>query len=285
MSRGICFRKSVRCGGGVIAGKIFGDGEKGQLLLPQGKFQAVLMRRLETLEGVEVRIGWAVSGFEDQKSSVSLQIAGPEGREEVLQAAYLIAADGAHSTIRKALGMAFLGETLDAQLVATDIRFVSPSPAHSSPSSHSSDSPSPSSSNAFGVYDPFAPYDANFVLDPRDYGLIGRIDNSGLWRVSYGVPAGLTEEEVRRGVGEKVRRMLGTVASGGGENEEGEMKWEVVRVAPYQAQQRCVENMRRGRVCLVGDAAHCRSFLSFLSFPGFPFLALPYSRIVHTTCN
>jgi 2-polyprenyl-6-methoxyphenol hydroxylase-like FAD-dependent oxidoreductase len=96
-------------------------------------------------------------------------------------------------------------------------------------------------------------------MDPRDYGLIGRINHAkegkpALWRVSYGVPLGVSEEEIRENVDDKLRVMM----PNGGRNEAGEVAYEVVRIAPYKAQQRLASALydRESRVCLVGDAAH-----------------------------
>jgi 2-polyprenyl-6-methoxyphenol hydroxylase-like FAD-dependent oxidoreductase len=205
---------------------------KGQLLLPQGEFQRVLLGRLERVEGVEVRLGWSVDDFTqgEDASKVAVQISGPEGETEEIDAAFLVGADGAHSRVRKCMGVELSGETLDAQLVATDLRF-------------------PFKSHGF--------FDANFVVDKADYGLIGRIDNTGLWRVSYGVPGSHTEEDIRRTLDEKLRTML----PNNGKDEAGNDAFEVVRVAPYRAQQRCADTLISGRVSLVGDAAHCKSSL------------------------
>ncbi|PSN64079.1 FAD/NAD(P)-binding domain-containing protein [Corynespora cassiicola Philippines] len=231
-SSGLCFRGSARGGSKMIAGRTFdvAKGEKAQLLLPQWRFQEVLLGEVQGSRGGggggTVRMGWRVVDFAQEDACVRVQIQNVDtGETQEVEAAYLIGADGAHSTVRKRLGLGFEGETLDAQLVATDLRF---------------------DFHAHGFYD------ANFVIDREDYGLVGRIDNEGLWRVSYGVPAGTSEEEIRAGVHEKLARML----PGEGLDGQGNRAYEVVRIAPYKAQQRCVDAFWKGRVGVVGDAAH-----------------------------
>ncbi|KAF3052441.1 hypothetical protein E8E11_008398 [Didymella keratinophila] len=207
LSEGLCFRTSVKNGSRVIASKKFdnsGEGMKGkgQLLLPQGKFQQVLMGRLAKSEQAEVKLGWSVESFEQVDERITVRIraapvstptlpyeepdrttasepAGKTATEtETIDASYLIGADGAHSLVRKAMGLELEGETLDAQLVATDLKF-------------------PFKEHGF--------FDANFIVDAQNYGLIGRIDNEGLWRVSYGVPGSQSEGEIRENVHEKLR--------------------------------------------------------------------------------
>jgi 2-polyprenyl-6-methoxyphenol hydroxylase-like FAD-dependent oxidoreductase len=240
LSSGLCFRTSVKNGSTVIASKTFqNEGEgmkgKGQLLLPQGKFQNKLMSRLSKLsERAEVRLGWSVTSFTQSpsSSSVSVELTSSSGSTSSIDAAYLVGADGGQSLVRRHLNVSLEGETLDRQLVATDLRF-------------------PFKAHGF--------FDANFIVDQEDYGLIGRIDNDGLWRVSYGVPGELSEEEIHVGLKDKLRSMLPNE----GRDEKGEDAFEVVKVAPYRAQQRCASTLAQGRVLLVGDAAHCKSPFPF----------------------
>ncbi|CAI6338735.1 unnamed protein product [Periconia digitata] len=222
-SKGLCFRTSPQNGSRVIAGKLFREGEKAQMLLPQGQLQKILVQKVEGSGKGEVRWGWKLVHFNEKQGRVMVDIEREDGGsdgKQTIEAIYLVGADGAKSVVRKGLGLTFEGETLSTALVATDI-----------------------------VYDwhKHGFYDANFVVDMHDYGLVGRIDTEGLWRVSYGVPSELSEEEIRKGVDAKLRRMMPDGGAGG---------FEVRRIAPYKAQQRCVDQFWKGRVGVCGDSAH-----------------------------
>lgn len=231
LSSGLCFRTSVANGSKVIASKTFdncGEGlkGKGQLLLPQGKFQQILMARLAALENKAlVLTGSSLTSFTQHATHVSVTYSTPTGDPQTVSAAYLIGADGSHSPVRKTLALPFPGETLDAHLVATDIYFDF-------------------AAHAF--------HDANFIIDPENYGLIGRINHTGLWRVSYGVPSSMHDEEITQTVHDKLSLMLPNA----GLDKNGERAYKVARIAPYKAQQRLAPTLHSNRVCLVGDAAH-----------------------------
>jgi 2-polyprenyl-6-methoxyphenol hydroxylase-like FAD-dependent oxidoreductase len=94
-------------------------------------------------------------------------------------------------------------------------------------------------------------HNANFIIDPVHYGLCSCIADD-LWRVSFGMPADMSEDEVKKGVDAKLEYMLPNKGVG----QDGKKSYEVVRVAPYKAQQRLADTMYKSRICLVGDAAH-----------------------------
>jgi 2-polyprenyl-6-methoxyphenol hydroxylase-like FAD-dependent oxidoreductase len=240
LSAGLCFRTSIANGSQVIASKAFdnnGEGMKGkgQLLLPQGKFQGILMKRISKfgVDRIDVRFGSNVTNFSttsQEEDAVTVATTTAFGEKETLKATYLIGADGAHSTVRKTLAVPFTGETLDAQLVATDLYF---------------------DFHAHGFMD------ANFIVDPQSHGLIGRITppshtDRTLWRVSYSVPTHTPASEITASVDEKLAHMLPSR----GLSPTGEKIYDVVRIAPYKAQQRIASTLYQNRVCLIGDAAH-----------------------------
>ncbi|MFJ9809364.1 FAD-dependent monooxygenase [Streptomyces sp. NPDC101158] len=88
------------------------------LLIPQSRTQELLYARLTELGG-DVRFGTALTGLRRSEDGVEADLS----TGETLRAAYLVAADGGRSTIRKALGIGMTGETVDPRpMLVADIR-------------------------------------------------------------------------------------------------------------------------------------------------------------------
>ncbi len=83
------------------------------LMLAQSETERLLTEQL-TRQGVKVERGVEVLSVRraGPEQPVEVTLRSGDGPEEVLTASYLIAADGPHSTLRKALGVAFPGRTL-----------------------------------------------------------------------------------------------------------------------------------------------------------------------------
>lgn len=74
--------------------------------------EATLRRHAEASPSVEVRFGWALDTFEDVGQGVEAVVRRrDDGRAERVRAAFLVAADGARSPVRRRLGIAWEGET------------------------------------------------------------------------------------------------------------------------------------------------------------------------------
>ncbi|RSN14418.1 pentachlorophenol monooxygenase [Nonomuraea sp. WAC 01424] len=85
---------------------------------PQWRTEAVLRERLAELGGT-VEYGVELAGFEQDAQGVTARL----GAGARLRAGYLVAADGGRSTVRKALGVGFTGETREEQRMALgDVR-------------------------------------------------------------------------------------------------------------------------------------------------------------------
>ncbi|WP_030659795.1 FAD-dependent monooxygenase [Streptomyces rimosus] len=78
------------------------------LMVPQRRIQRMLAERAAEL-GVEIRHGHEVTGLAQDGKSVTVEL---RGRAPV-EAAFLVGADGGHSTVRKLAGIGFPGVTAD----------------------------------------------------------------------------------------------------------------------------------------------------------------------------
>jgi 2-polyprenyl-6-methoxyphenol hydroxylase-like FAD-dependent oxidoreductase len=78
------------------------------LMVPQWEIEAILVDDL-TRQGVAVEHGVEVTGFDQSVDGVLVRARDREGRLRELRAAYVIGADGAHSIVRKTLGLDFAG--------------------------------------------------------------------------------------------------------------------------------------------------------------------------------
>lgn len=82
------------------------------LLIPQWRVEEILRERLAGY-GVSVELGAELTAFSQDAAGVTALVNGAEIRVD-----YLVGCDGGRSPIRKALGIGFLGETSETQLMA-----------------------------------------------------------------------------------------------------------------------------------------------------------------------
>ncbi|MFG3348563.1 FAD-dependent monooxygenase [Streptomyces sp. NPDC048018] len=88
------------------------------LLIPQSRTQELLYERLTELGG-GIRFGTALTGLRQCEDGVEADLS----TGETLRAAYLVAADGGRSTIRRTLGIGMTGETVDPRpMLVADVR-------------------------------------------------------------------------------------------------------------------------------------------------------------------
>jgi 2-polyprenyl-6-methoxyphenol hydroxylase-like FAD-dependent oxidoreductase len=91
----------------------------GFVAIPQYATERILLEEL-ALRGVQVEQGLRLTGFEQDADGVSATVAG-DGGEEAVRAEYLVGADGAHSAVRKALGLTFEGAAFEEQYMLGDV--------------------------------------------------------------------------------------------------------------------------------------------------------------------
>jgi 2-polyprenyl-6-methoxyphenol hydroxylase-like FAD-dependent oxidoreductase len=185
--------------------------------LGQHELAAIALERLEALPNTLVEFETPVTGLAQDPGGVSVTTAAADGPRE-LRGRWLIGADGARSTVRKALGLSFDGITWPERFVATNVRYDFEGHGYAR---------------------------ATFQVDPVHGAVIAKIDNSGLWRCTYSEDAALPEESVAERLPEHFAHLL-----------PGAEGYELDRYTPYNMHQRATPRFRVGRVMLVGDAAH-----------------------------
>ena len=167
--------------------------------------------------GVDVHFGHEAVALRNEEDGATLTLRSAAGETEV-RAKWVIGADGARSTIRKLAGIAFEGHTWPERFVATNVKFP---------------------------FEELGYSQANFVCDPVNMAVIAQLDREGLWRCTYMEDAALPEETFRERIPERYEWFM-----------QGRKDYEIVSGSPYMLHQRAGETLRKGRVLLVGDAAH-----------------------------
>lgn len=93
------------------------------LLLAQSETERLLTEQL-TRQGVKVERGVEMVSVSRRRDHVAVRLRTGAGTEEVVTASYLIAADGSHSAVRKALGLPFKGKSLTQNYVLGDVHLA-----------------------------------------------------------------------------------------------------------------------------------------------------------------
>ena len=188
------------------------DGVPTFVNLQQTHTERALLRRAEENDLVEVRFGSAVTGLRHDTSSVTLEL---EHGDEIT-AAYVIGADGAHSTVRKLLGVEFPGKSFNDRFLIADIR---------------AELPFPRDERRF-YFDPPSNPGRQILIHPQP---------DGEWRIDWQVPP---ETDPDERLDERIRALV------------GDTPYELVWLTSYRFHSRLASRFRVGRVCLAGDAAH-----------------------------
>ena len=97
------------------------------LIIPQSKTERILCDALQKEPNADVRFSSTLVSFTQDEHSVSVRFT-ENGKEKEVTASYLVGCDGAHSTIRKRLGIHLKGVTYKAHAALADVRIESDAP-------------------------------------------------------------------------------------------------------------------------------------------------------------
>ena len=193
------------------------------LMIPQNETERLMNRHLETL-GVQVARSVTLAGFSPGPASIAARLHHADGREEQVTTPWLIGCDGAHSTIRHTLGLAFEGDTLASEWMLADVMLdgVDGDQTEMTMWWHE---------DGILVF---------FPISPGRYRVVG-----DLGAPAEGAPRDPTLAEVqalidRRGPG-------------------GIMARDPIWLSTFRINERKIKDYRAGRVFLAGDAAHVHS--------------------------
>ena len=172
---------------------------------------------------IELRWGHRVDSLVCASDGVHLGIESPQGRY-AMAARWVVAADGARSRVRHALGLALAGASYEGRYVIVDVHLRSSYPTERR-----------------AYFDPPANPGATVLVHKQP---------DDIWRIDYQLgadeddEAALAEDAIRARVG-AIIDMLG---------EPG--PWTLVWRSLYKAYMLCLDDYRHGPVLFAGDAAH-----------------------------
>lgn len=187
--------------------------------LQQFYAEAYLVDRVNALSAISLRWRNKVTALEQRNDHVVLTIETPDGPYR-LSAQYVIACDGARSSLRQMVGAGFSGKVFEDQFLIADVRMTAEFPTE-----------------RWFWFDP--PFHAG-----RSALLHRQPDN--VWRIDLQLSrfADPTVEKQPENVRPRIARMLG--------HDQFEFEW----ISLYKFQCRRMERFIHGRVIFAGDSAH-----------------------------
>jgi 3-(3-hydroxy-phenyl)propionate hydroxylase len=199
----------------------------------QFKLTPLLLRRFEALGG-EVRFAHTFRDAAQDGDGATAEIETPGG-VETIRASYVVGADGARSAVRQTMGVAFDGFTWPERFLVVGTEYDL--------------APHGFTPNAY-------------IADPVDWGAIFKMPGEtprGLWRILFPTDADLPEEEVlsEAYVEGRLQNFLPRPEP-----------YPVAAKSTYRVHQRVASDFRKGRLLLVGDAAHINNPLGAFGLNG-----------------
>jgi len=187
--------------------------------LQQFYAEAYLVDRVGELSSIDLRWRNKVTGLEQRNDYVALTVLTPDGPYR-MHAQFVVACDGARSSLRQMVGAEFAGQVFEDQFLIADVKMTAEFPTE----------------RWFWFDPPFhAGRSALLHKQPDD---IWRID---LQLNRYADPAA---EKLPENVRPRIARMLG--------HDKFEFEW----ISLYKFQCRRMDRFIHGRVIFAGDAAH-----------------------------
>jgi 2-polyprenyl-6-methoxyphenol hydroxylase-like FAD-dependent oxidoreductase len=218
LARGIPVREVAPPGGAVLKLSELPTRFGMVLIVPQSGTEHLLEARARAL-GVDVRRGAEVVDLHQDRDGVTVQLADGDS----LRAEYVVGCDGAHSAVRRLVGIDFVGKQYETHILLADVRLASP------------------------------PAETLFARTGREGVALFVPFGDGWFRAivwdRLREQAPLTEPVTLDEIKDAFRRITGQ------DYGMSDMRWS----SRFLSERRQARNYRRGRVFLAGDAAHVHS--------------------------
>jgi 3-(3-hydroxy-phenyl)propionate hydroxylase len=193
-----------------------------RLHLEQHRLTPIQLEILQRGGGAGIHFGHTVKGFTQKADGVAVTVEA-DGEERVVEASWLIGADGGRSAVRKGLDVEFEGFTWPELFVVAS-------------------TPYDFARHGFALN--------CYIADPVEWGALFKLPDSGppgLWRLAY--PVNPDEGDDALLAPERVEAALQRLLPAAG-------PYDVHYKSTYRVHQRVAASFRIGRVLLAGDAAH-----------------------------
>jgi 3-(3-hydroxy-phenyl)propionate hydroxylase len=187
--------------------------------LQQFYAEAYLVDRVEELPAIDLRWRNKVVGLQQRNDHVALTIETPDGPYK-LHANFIVACDGARSSLRQLVGAEFAGQVFEDQFLIADVKMTAKFPT-----------------------------ERWFWFDPPFHGGRSALlhkQPDDIWRIDLQLhpDADPAVEKLPENVRPRIARMLG--------HDKFDFEW----ISLYKFQCRRMEKFIHGRVIFAGDAAH-----------------------------
>jgi len=172
---------------------------------------------------IEMRWQNKVTDIRQDQNGVTLDVETPGGNY-TLDSRFILAADGAHSVIRRQLGLRLKGDAYEGRYVIVDIQMKSDYPTER---------------RAF--FDPSSNPGLTILIHKQPH---------DIWRIDYQIDADVDEQEELEE--SNIRRRISSILKMIGETGPWKLEWRSV----YKAFSLALDDYRLGKTLFIGDAAH-----------------------------
>ena len=199
------------------------------LIYPQDAHEALLVRHLEAA-GISVWRQTELADFEEQGDHVVARLRRTNGNDIRVEATYLAGCDGARSTVRRQLGTGFAGGTYDHIFYVADVQ----------------------------AHGPAANGEIHLSIETADFVILLGYDDAGRARL-VGTVRGLDTHRRGDRQDDQTEGLTFDDVSHRALSSLGLQVDQVHWFSTYRVHHRVTDHYRRGRVFLLGDAAHVHS--------------------------